>query len=205
MPGGTHARNAKGERTRKALLDAAGRVFAQNQYGDAHLKEISAVAGVNTGLIHFYFGNKEDLARALLKEHQTRIDAVLVEHRGLGDAAEQITNMFLGLSALVSIDPTVQAGVKLSISPPVDLAQVAEAPYVGWQNLAAQLIREGIADGSVNPKIGVDATAQFIYELFIGAQVSAGTRDEWATLPETATRLVVLLHEQLVHPVWLSS
>ncbi|MCC6271418.1 MAG: helix-turn-helix transcriptional regulator, partial [Microbacteriaceae bacterium] len=53
---------------RAAILAAASRRFAQHGR-KASLRDIAADAGVNLGLIHRHFGNKDDLLRAALTEH----------------------------------------------------------------------------------------------------------------------------------------
>ena len=56
------------EAVRAAILDAASRRFAERGSA-ASLRDIAADAGVNLGLIHRHFGNKEDLLRAVLARH----------------------------------------------------------------------------------------------------------------------------------------
>ncbi|MSX85805.1 MAG: TetR family transcriptional regulator, partial [Actinobacteria bacterium] len=53
------------DEVRDAVLDAAARHFAASGTG-ASLREIASDAGVNLGLIHRHFGNKDDLLRAVL-------------------------------------------------------------------------------------------------------------------------------------------
>ena len=58
------------------MLDAAGRHFAARG-ANASLRDIAADAGVNLGLIHRHFGNKDDLLQAVL-DAQRRAGADLV-------------------------------------------------------------------------------------------------------------------------------
>ncbi len=48
-------------RTRKNLLDAAGRIFAEKGYRDATIAEICGQAGANVASVNYHFGNKENL------------------------------------------------------------------------------------------------------------------------------------------------
>lgn len=199
---GNREGNARGERTRKALLEAAGMVFAGAQYGDARLVDISTAAGVNAGLIHFHFGNKEDLAAELLAEYRVRIDAVLSRSSPGVTAAGRIVQAFTDLARVIALDPILQAGLSLSLLPPGDLVKVSQAPTAAWREQTALLVKEGIVDGSVHPKADPDALAGFIYDLFVGAQVISGTSDGWASFPAEADRLVLLVRSQLKNPVW---
>lgn len=199
---GSREGNARGERTRKALLEAAGSVFAGAQYGDARLLDISTVAGVNAGLIHFHFGNKEDLAAELLNEYRARIDAVLTSSSSNASAADRIVQAFKDLAREISSDPILQAGLSLSLLPPAALAKVSQAPTAAWREVVTVMVREGIEDGSVHPKADAEALASFIYDLFVGAQVISGTSDQWTSFPDEADRLTLLVQAQLKDPVW---
>jgi TetR/AcrR family transcriptional regulator, fatty acid metabolism regulator protein len=53
---------------RAQLTRAAYKVVAQKGYYDFTIKDIAREAGLSTGLVHYYFKNKEDLLFKLLKE-----------------------------------------------------------------------------------------------------------------------------------------
>lgn len=53
---------------RAQLTRAAYKVVAQKGYSDFTIKDIALEAGLSTGLVHYYFKNKEDLLFKLLKE-----------------------------------------------------------------------------------------------------------------------------------------
>jgi len=53
---------------RSQLTAAAYKVVAQKGYNDFTIKDIAVEAGLSTGLVHYYFKNKEDLLFKLLKE-----------------------------------------------------------------------------------------------------------------------------------------
>lgn len=54
--------------TRTAVLDAAGRVFAERGFAEATSKEICQLAGVNSAAVNYYFGGKEKLYEEVLIE-----------------------------------------------------------------------------------------------------------------------------------------
>ena len=53
--------------TSDTILDAAEELFARQGFAATTTKQIGTAAGVNPALIHYYFGNKEGLYRALLR------------------------------------------------------------------------------------------------------------------------------------------
>ncbi|HLZ21076.1 MAG TPA: TetR/AcrR family transcriptional regulator [Ktedonobacterales bacterium] len=60
-------RTEAAEASKRAILDAAEALFAQQGYEATSLQEISDRAGVTRGLPTYFFGSKEDLYRAVLE------------------------------------------------------------------------------------------------------------------------------------------
>lgn len=79
------------DEVRAAILDAAARLFAAHG-PNASLRDIAADAGVNLGLIHRHFGNKQDLLQSVL-DSTRRVAADLVAAEP--DAATAIRMMFI--------------------------------------------------------------------------------------------------------------
>ncbi|WP_449280826.1 TetR family transcriptional regulator, partial [Leucobacter sp.] len=75
--GEVRRKQQRGIRTRTALLEAAGRVFSRMEYDKAKLKDISDDAGISLGSLYFHFGNKDDVAAAVLDAQQERMTEVL--------------------------------------------------------------------------------------------------------------------------------
>jgi AcrR family transcriptional regulator len=63
-PGG---RTPKSEGTRRALLDAGARLFAEHGYHDVSVPDIVRAAGVGHGTFYEYFGSRRDILLALTK------------------------------------------------------------------------------------------------------------------------------------------
>jgi AcrR family transcriptional regulator len=62
----SEAQTEKGERARTRLLSEASRIFAEKGYTKASTREICVAAGLNVAAIHYHFGGKEGLYRAVL-------------------------------------------------------------------------------------------------------------------------------------------
>ncbi|HEY3723468.1 MAG TPA: TetR/AcrR family transcriptional regulator [Acidimicrobiia bacterium] len=84
---------ARGQRTRQRLLDAGVEVFAKRGYHSARVDDIVKGAKTSHGTFYLYFGNKEDLFRALAEE-------VATEMRTLADAMPAVTPGAAGSKAL---------------------------------------------------------------------------------------------------------
>lgn len=61
-------KTARGEATRKAILDAAERVIGAKGYNDASIGHITSEAGVAQGTFYIYFKTKEDVFSELVLE-----------------------------------------------------------------------------------------------------------------------------------------
>jgi len=71
---------------RSQLTAAAYKVVAQKGYNDFTIKDIAEEAGLSTGLVHYYFKNKEDLLFKLLKEMNANLRDSL--KKAMGELAE---------------------------------------------------------------------------------------------------------------------
>ena len=59
-------RERAAQRSRKAILDAAEKLFAEKGYESTSLKEVGEAAGLSRGTPAYFFGSKEGLYRAVL-------------------------------------------------------------------------------------------------------------------------------------------
>ncbi|HEV2062573.1 MAG TPA: helix-turn-helix domain-containing protein, partial [Solirubrobacteraceae bacterium] len=68
MPPRQRVRRPPREQTRREILDAAARAFAQRGYHGASVEAVAAEAGLSTGAVYSNFESKEDLFLALYEE-----------------------------------------------------------------------------------------------------------------------------------------
>ena len=76
----------KSDNKRKAILDAAFRVFAERGVGNAPTSAISAAAGVAEGSLFTYFPTKADLMNELYLEMRREFDREMLEFPEKADA-----------------------------------------------------------------------------------------------------------------------
>jgi AcrR family transcriptional regulator len=73
MPGKRQARLARprgAESGREAIMDAAERLFAERGIEAVSLRTINAEAGYSVAALHYHFGTRDNLVRALLERAQ---------------------------------------------------------------------------------------------------------------------------------------
>lgn len=89
--------------TKDRILEAAEKLFAEQGFGATSLRSITAEAGVNLAAIHYHFGSKEGLIRAVfdacltpLNEERIRsLDAVLQKCRDDAPGLESVIEAFI--------------------------------------------------------------------------------------------------------------
>jgi AcrR family transcriptional regulator len=74
----------RGAHAREQLIAHATRIFATKGYAAASTREICQAAGANVAAIHYYFGDKEALYRAVLS---APVDAIAAEFGRFADPA----------------------------------------------------------------------------------------------------------------------
>lgn len=92
----------KSEDTRKAILDAAEKLFSQAGFHGVSMRAIAVEAGVPQGLLHYHFGNKEGLFDAVLarrviplvERRVALLERRLAEARGGRPGIEAIVDAF---------------------------------------------------------------------------------------------------------------
>lgn len=77
--------------TRRAILGAARRLFAEQGYDNAGLREIARDAGIDPALVCRYFGSKEKLLREVLRPDEG--DPPLFENIGTGELPAYLASL----------------------------------------------------------------------------------------------------------------
>jgi AcrR family transcriptional regulator len=91
-------RLVRGDRTRRALLQAARHAFAEHGYAGASLRDIASDAHANAALVRYHFGSKDQLWAAVIDEAMAGLVAKI--QVGLTDAdprdvARRMTSIYL--------------------------------------------------------------------------------------------------------------
>jgi TetR/AcrR family transcriptional regulator, fatty acid metabolism regulator protein len=80
---------------RNQLTRAAYKVVGQKGYYDFTIRDIAREAGLSTGLVHYYFKNKEDLLLNLLKEINKNMLVILNRSISTADDPREKLNIFM--------------------------------------------------------------------------------------------------------------
>jgi len=136
-----------------ALLGAAAELFAAKGPRGTSVREIAAAAGVNHGLVHQYFGSKEQLLRASLERLAHNVSGRL--DGGVDDAA---------LEHDVDLHWRVLARALLDGEDPATL----QRDYPAMDRLVAQAGHRGLEETSARRVAAHVVTVELGWRLFHG-------------------------------------
>ncbi|UII31487.1 TetR/AcrR family transcriptional regulator [Fulvivirga ulvae] len=92
---------AKSIKTEEKILESASEVFREKGFNGARMREIADTAGINKGLLHYYFKTKDALFEAVFKmafgQVISRIHSILETDASLDDKIDQIVDTHLGM------------------------------------------------------------------------------------------------------------
>lgn len=120
-------RRPGGADTRKVVLDAARRRFAEVGYAGASLRSIAAEAAVDPSLVVHYFGSKEGLFRAVIEwpfDPAVFLDQLTAA--GPDGLGRRLTAGFLGMWESADTGPRLQAVFRAAVTDEAVTALIRE-------------------------------------------------------------------------------
>jgi AcrR family transcriptional regulator len=176
----------------EAILAAACRVIAQSGAPGLRMSEVAREAGVSSALLHYYFATRQELLARAFAFADTRVDAhvmALVEEGGNArERLETLLAAYLSPEAVVTEDWVVWSELWRSARFDETLRTMLRDGDQEWLAQVAGLVREGIADGSIDGAVDPDDSAVRLISLVdgLGIRVLAGVleRDDALRLIE---------------------
>jgi AcrR family transcriptional regulator len=115
--------------TKHQILDAAESLFAGQGIGAVPLRRIIAEAGVNSAAIHYHFGSKEELVKAVFERRFGPINQQRIQL--LDQIAERVGEG----------QPDIEDVCYALVAPPLRLGQGTESSHL-YRSLAGRLMTE---------------------------------------------------------------
>ena len=167
--------------TRSQILTTGRRLTAQQGYTGVGLSSLLKEAGVPKGSFYHYFASKEAYGCALLEEfmteYGTRLNASLA-HPDMDARSRIFTYFERWRTKQLSPEPEHRClVVKLSAEVAdlsADMSSILEQSVQTIVSHLAATLREGVADGSIEPHGQSEELAGTIYHLWLGASLVAG-------------------------------
>jgi AcrR family transcriptional regulator len=151
---------------RDEIIDAACAVIATVGIASFRIRDVADEAGVSQPLVSSHFRSREELIEAAFERTDERSLALLRERTaGAASGRERIARF---LACCLDDDPELTEGWNLwhqiwtfgAFSPALtDVIRTRQATWIGH---VAERIRDGQADGSIEPDIDADAAATLL-------------------------------------------
>jgi AcrR family transcriptional regulator len=165
------------ERQRRRILDAASKLFDERGIDRVTMAEITGASGVQPSTMYQYFSSKDDIVWAILR-------VVIEERSGPAAAAMKDAPNALGrITALLEMmaDDLTHKPEKVRFLAQFDAMYARDWPVERLLSLESQihpepfqffseLIREGIADGSLRADLDPELTMHAVMNAVVGAQ-----------------------------------
>ena len=176
--GGPEAeRRARGDQTRRALIDAARELFADPGYFETSATDIVERAGVGTrGAFYHHFTDKAALFRVVFEEVEQDLIRRAMSSPGPDDPFDRLTAAFGGF-----LDGALQPEVQriMLIDGTAVLGWEARRAIEEHNSLAAieEVLRRAMADGTIEPQPTRELTQILVAALEEAALLVARSED----------------------------
>lgn len=164
--------------TRQRILDTALRLFHRDAYQAVGINAICSEAGVVKGSFYHFFPSKQALLAAVVETLNADRQKALQRARADSASGREALLMFFRLWLESADQQHSKHGqvlgcclgllsVELSCSDPT-ARPLFQASFSDWQKELKQLVKEGIADGSIAPSVDAGHTADALLALLQG-------------------------------------
>lgn len=176
------------EETRKSLIDAAARVFAQRGYEGASVAEITSEAGLSSGSIYAHYEGKAELFMAVL-EARTRSDLTTLLHEDKPlDIGDLLSRLGSNLDSRSSTERTLLMEAIMAAKSDQRIHDVLSQWFREGHSFMAAALSAAQQNGTVADDFSANAAARFAQIIVLGSWVieildtPEIAHDDWAQL-----------------------
>ena len=161
----------RSKETRERILAVSEKLFSQSGYETTGVAEICSEAGISKGAFYYHFKTKQAVFLQLLErwlvELDNQLNIIRERTKRVPETLIDMTTMihFVFEAANDRLPMFLEFWVQASRDPEVWKATIS--PYRHYQEFFASLVREGIAEGSLQPVVPKTA-AMMIVSLAVG-------------------------------------
>jgi len=156
------------QQTRAKVLAAARRLFSEQGYEGATIRDIAAAAGMSTGAVFANFSDKSDLFREIMLADMADLADAMREAGAQGkDVEDAILKMFTaGYGFYQSQLPLARAAFSVGWSPQDGPALRSAPPVQELHNLIAGQLAQGAARGEISDE-DAPLRTQMLFEAYL--------------------------------------
>jgi len=157
------------QQTRAKVLAAARRLFSEQGYEGATIRDIAAAAGMSTGAVFANFSDKSDLFREIMITDMAALADSMREASLRGaNAEDSLLKIFMaGYTFYKTQLPLARAAFSVGWSPE-DGPALRRAPPVHLLNeLMAEALNKGVATGEIQEGADLELRAHMLFETYL--------------------------------------
>jgi TetR/AcrR family transcriptional regulator, transcriptional repressor for nem operon len=158
----------KGLKTRQRIVELAAPVFNRQGYVGASMRDLIDATGLEKGGIYNHFGSKEQLALEAYDFALSRVtDGLARSQDDATDAVDRLQRMiqafakFARKPAIAGGCPIMNTAIEADDTHP-ELRDRARESMTLWHRLVGRIVKDGIADGTLEPTTDPYALAALI-------------------------------------------
>lgn len=157
------------EETKRRLLDAAAAEFDRRGFEGTRVADIAAGAELSNGALYRHFASKSELLSAALTDRGSReLEALFC-----GADGRSVADLLAAIGRTLDRIPAGRGGLMaealVAARRDREVAQVSSRHLAEVEKWLAGLIRDGQAEGAVDPGVESAALARFCVMLVLGA------------------------------------
>ena len=169
-------RERKKRLSRKAILDAAARVFSEKGFRETSVADIMNTADLGIGTFYNYFQSKDEILMCLLGELVQEVDAELGALRGKDCTASELLAAACRTAARFLDENRFVLPLFLSASEhsamPEGTEQAHRMGTPGFKSVFETILRQGQASGEFRADVPVDLIAEMFHSIYQAAAFS---------------------------------
>ena len=156
------------QQTRAKVLAAARRLFSEQGYEGATIRDIAAAAGMSTGAVFANFSDKSDLFRAIMVTDMTTLADAMRDAAGHGNGVEDtLLRMFAaGYGFYQTQLPLARAAFGVGWSPQDGPALRSAAPVQLLNSLMAEQLTQAAERGELKDE-DLALRAQMLFDTYL--------------------------------------
>jgi len=158
----------KGMKTRQRIVELAAPVFNRQGYVGASMRDLIDATGLEKGGIYNHFGSKEQLALEAYDYALSRVTEGLARSQdGATDAVDRLQRMiqafakFARKPVIAGGCPIMNTAIEADDTHP-ELRDRARESMTLWHRLVGRIVKDGIADSTLDPTTDPYALAALI-------------------------------------------
>jgi TetR/AcrR family transcriptional regulator len=138
---------------RAKIAAAAEELFAARGFDGAAIRDIAKKAGVNGAMIHYYFGNKEGLYRAMLEGAASTVRALLIETTDRsGSTRDRLASFVDAYAAYMLSQPNLARVLyREMLTGAKHIKQIAQQYAATNYTMLRTMISDGVKRGELRP------------------------------------------------------